>query len=137
MADHTFSLDLDPQQQRVAVTVGRGRNQLQPVAGCFPFRPELAAGAAEKRHVTGQERALARLAIHEAQHQHFPIGGILHDGRRQALHLVKIDLHLHSVLSHDRPKNKKPAELGSHQRARIFLVLTLAQPNTAADTLCA
>ena len=62
--------------------------------------------------MTDLQRLLKRFAIHEAQHQHFAAGGILHDGRKQPLHLVEIDLLRHPILIHAfsdlSPEKKSP-----------------------------
>lgn len=48
MADHTLPFDLDLEQKRIPVAIGKGTHQLQPVARGFALAPELAARAAEK-----------------------------------------------------------------------------------------
>jgi hypothetical protein len=109
------SLDLDLQEKRVATAIdGRG-NQLEAVSRRLSFGPKPVASAAEERHLAATERVRAGVAIHKAEHQHFPGRGILHDGRRQALHVVKIYFPVHGCCPWR--KNKKPAERKSHHRA--------------------
>ena len=91
MADHTFPLHPHLQQNGVAIAVGRGRNHFEPVAGSLTLGPKLVAGAAEKRDVSGPQRLLKGLPIHEAQHQHLAAGCVLHNRGQQPLHLVEIN----------------------------------------------
>lgn len=121
MTYHSGSLDLDPQKKCVVIAIGDRGNQPQPVPRSLSFGPKLVATAAEKRDVACRERTLARLAIHKTQHQHFAGRLILHNRWRQTLHLVKINYRIHEFcLSR---KNKKPAELESHQRAQSLRCL--------------
>ena len=67
------------------------------MAGAFAFDPELVAGAAEEGDVAGGERFVERFAIHEADHEHAFGGGVLDDGRDQAVLLVEIERFAHML----------------------------------------
>src|SRR6476620_7091463 len=56
----------DPQQHGVLVAVHEHLDDLQPVAGGFPFRPQRLPGAAEERREACRHRAIERLTVHEA-----------------------------------------------------------------------
>src|ERR1700675_1374236 len=100
MAHDSGSFNLDLQKQCVTIAIrGRG-NQPEPVARGLSLGPKLVASTAEKGYVAGVERAVARFAIHEAEHQHLTGCRVLRNGRRQALHLVKVNFETHGYQTH-------------------------------------
>src|SRR5580704_13521576 len=107
MTNQPRSFDFDLEQECIAITVSGRSQQLEPVARGLSLGPKLVARAAEKRHIARSERALASLAIHKAEHQHFARVSILHNGRRQALHLFKIDFAVHNSCPCRRKKRFK------------------------------
>ena len=113
MADQTFPLYPHLHQNRVSIAVRRDGDYLQPIARGLALGPKLVAGAAEKSNVPGPQRLLKRVPIHKTQHQDLAAGRILHDGGKQPLHLVEINLLVHAVMVHTFFKfvarNKKPA----------------------------
>ena len=61
MADHSCSLHLNPQQQSVAIAIGAGRDDLQPIARGLALHPELLPRPAEERHIATLQRVFERL----------------------------------------------------------------------------
>jgi len=95
VANHALALHLDAAQDSVEVAIGGGRDHPQPVARGLPFGPKLVSRAAEEGNVAGLQGGLVRRTVHEAQHQHFTVDGILYDGRRQPTHFVEVNFHSH------------------------------------------
>ena len=91
MADHAFAFHADAQQHGVAVAVGRGRDDLQAVAAGLAFYPKALSGTAGESGGSASDGPLVGLAVHEAEHEDLPAGFVLHDRRRQPLHLVEVD----------------------------------------------
>src|SRR5687767_386928 len=58
-------------QHGVFVAIDQQSHHSKPVAGCLSLGPERAAGPAEEGRVAGRDRAVQRLLVHEANHQHF------------------------------------------------------------------
>lgn len=120
MTDDARAFDLHAQQQSVAIAICVGRDYFQPVTGTLAFGPELISRAAEEGDVAFREGELSGLAVHEADHQDFAVGGVLHNCREKAVELIEIEF-VASYKSSQR--NKKPAERGTRQRAEILRVL--------------
>src|SRR4029079_19190676 len=82
VAGRTLLVDLD--QERVAVAVEPDLLDPLPVARGLPLHPVLTARPAPERRPPGGQRAVQRLVVHPAQHQHLAGVVLLHHGRDQA-----------------------------------------------------
>ena len=81
VAGGALLVDLD--QQRVAVAVEADLLDLLPVAGGLALDPVLLARAAPERRPAGGQRAVQRLVVHPAEHQHLAGVVLLHDRGHQ------------------------------------------------------
>ena len=75
-------------QQCVAVAVGRHRDDVEPVAAGFAFRPEALPRAAVKGDAPLGEALFVGFAVHVAEHQHLQGAVVLHDGGDQSVGLL-------------------------------------------------
>ena len=66
---------------------------MQEVTALLAFRPELLARTTIESHLPRFQGFLIGLLVHESQHQDRLGIGILHDGRYQSVHFVKIKHH--------------------------------------------
>src|SRR5699024_11355047 len=79
---------VDAHQERVAVAVqGHGADPLDVAAG-VALAPVLAAGAGPVGGAPGGQRAVQRLVVHPADHQHAMVGGVLHHGGEQSVRVA-------------------------------------------------
>ena len=62
-----------------------------------------------ERHKPGLLRLRERFAVHEAQHQHFAVLGVLHDCRDQPVFLLEIEFHFVSRKTKSPPALAAPA----------------------------
>ena len=93
VADRSSWTGLD--KQGVVVAVGENLHHVEEVAAFFALGPQLVARAAIECHQLGVQRLLVGFLVHEAQHQHFLCHRILDDGRDEAVHFLKIQIHFH------------------------------------------
>ncbi len=82
-------------QHGIAVAVHVDRHELQVVAAFLALGPQLVAGAAPEGHLLGLQRFFKCLVVHKAKHEHIFGARVLHDGRNQATHFVKVDIAVH------------------------------------------
>src|SRR5215467_12068833 len=92
MANHACALDFHLNEKRVAITIGQGRDGLQPVTRGLALGPQLIAPAAVKGYIPGRNGLLPSLTIHKTKHEDFSAAVILDDGRHKPCHFLEVHL---------------------------------------------
>jgi hypothetical protein len=109
MADKTIAFDVHAKQDGIAIAIGHSRDNSQKIAGRLALCPQFLSRARIESNAAGLHCPGAGFSIHEANHQDIACGIVLHYCWNQAIHFVKINLHLALVfrLAH----KQKPADL--------------------------
>jgi hypothetical protein len=76
---------VNPDQHRVTVTVERDSPDVLGMTGRVALAPVLATAARPERHPPGRQRAMQRLVVHPADHEHLATVVLLHHGTHEAI----------------------------------------------------
>src|ERR1700678_1803410 len=101
VAHQPIALNLDLEEERIVVTIGRSLDHPQPIAARLPLHPKLLPRPAPERDKARLKRLRVTHFVQEAEHHHLASLRVLDDARNQAIHLCKVNLHRikHSHLS--------------------------------------
>jgi hypothetical protein len=84
-------------EQGVVVAILCDGYHLQEMTAFLTLGPQAVFGTAEKGHPTQLVGFFQGGFVHKAQHEYFPGGGVLYDGRYQAVQLAIIQGHDRSI----------------------------------------
>ena len=96
VANGTCGMHAD--EQGVLVAVQLDADHGEEVTARLALGPKAFAGARVESHASFGHGLLVGFTIHIAEHEHLAGVGILDDGRHEAAHLVKIDIHCLMVI---------------------------------------
>ena len=94
MAYRTFGASFD--EKRIIIAIGFDGNDIQIIAGYFPFFPEAIFCPAPKYNLMVVHCMLKRIFIHETEHEYGVIIFMLDNNGNQPVHFFKINRVYHN-----------------------------------------
>src|SRR4051812_35025470 len=102
MAHNSASFNFDAEQEGIAIAIGAGRDDPQPVARTLAFGPQPVSGPAVKRDVALRNRSRESVWVHESHHKDLAVRCVLDYGGNQPGQFAEIKLNIHTF----SPKQK-------------------------------